>query len=357
MKILSRMYLIQNLKVLVLTVVAVISLSILFEFFEVVKSAGKTGASMGRVFQYLLYVSPRYAVFALPLGVLLSSMVVLGMAVRKRELTAIRSLGASVRRVSLVFVAMGLVWSVFTYLLSEYVIPETSRKAVHIRTVEIMKKKSRLSYMREKLWLRMSSGGIAEIDVISGNRLRGISIYEFEKGMKRRIEASVGEWKNGRWVLQDVRVLSFKDGSMTEEFVDLYEAPDIPAPQVLGEEQRQPDEMNFTELRTYARSLEKAGIRADQYRVTLYSKMSFPLVCLAMALLGTGLAIREQTGGARFRVIALCTAVIVAYWGLHMLTLSLGYVGRLPPLASAWLTPLGFLAGGIFVFVRSERIG
>ncbi len=356
MTILTRMYLRQSLNVLALTVCAVLSLSLLFEFFEVVKSASKTDASMGLVVRYLAYAAPRYAVFAIPLGVLLSTMIVLGMSARKQELTAVRSLGGSLRRMSLVFVAMGFFWTGVTYLLSEYIIPEASKKAVHILTVEIEKKETQGSYLRDKHWLRMRNGGLAEIDVMSGDEIRGVSLYEFKSGMEKRIEASGGQWKENRWVLTDVEIFTFRDGAMTTERSDTLEVYILPAPRLLREEQRKPDEMTFRELRTYARNLERAGIRADRYRVTLQSKTAFPLVCVAMGLLGAGLALRERSGGSRFRMIALCTTVIVAYWGLNMLMLSLGYVGRIPPVASAWLTPVVFLGGGSFVFLRAERI-
>ena len=356
MKILSRMYLRQSLNVLALTVCAVLSLSLLFEFFEVVKSASKTDASMGLVIQYLAYAAPRYAVFAIPLGVLLSTMIVLGISARKQELTAVCSLGASLRRMSIVFIVMGFFWTGVTYLLSEYIIPEASKKAVRILTVEIEKKEAQGSYLRDKHWLRMKNGGLAEIDVMSGDEIRGVSLYEFKSGMEKRIEATGGHWEGNRWVLRDVQILAFRDGGMTTERADTLDVFVLPAPRLLREEQRKPDEMTFGELRTYARNLERAGIRADRYRVTLHSKTSFPLVCIAMALLGTGLALRERSGGSRFRMIGLCTAVIVAYWGLNMLMLSLGYVGRIPPVASAWLTPLAFLGGGSFLFLRAERI-
>ena len=311
---------------------------------------------MAPVFQYLAYTSPRYAVFAIPLGVLLSTMIVLGLSARKQELTAVRSLGASVRKVSLIFIGLGFFWSGVTYLLSEYVIPEASKKAVHILNVAIEKKEAQGSYLREKHWLRLGHGGLAEIDVMSGDEIRGVSLYEFDSGMTKRIEAAGGRWEGNRWILRNPKVFTFSDGAVTMEQTDTYEVFALPPPRVLREEQRKPDEMTFRELRTYARNLEKAGIRADRYRVTLYSKTSFPFVCIAMSLLGAGLAIRERAGGARFRVIAACTAVIVAYWGLNMLMLSLGYVGRIPPLISAWLTPLAFLVGGFFVYLRSERI-
>lgn len=350
----NRMFLTQVLKVFALSGGGMISIMLLFEYFDLARSVGSRSPSFGVIFSYLLWTAPKYAAYALPLAVLVSTLVVLGMAAKDRELVALRAIGGSLRRATGIFVLLGLFWSVFSFFVAEIVVPRTSREADRIRDVEIMGRPSKVSFAAGRLWTRLDSGEIVTATALSGDEMKEISVFHFENGLTRRVEAREAVWTDPVWELRDVRIYEFGGERVRALEKSRYLLAELAGPKQLSREKRDPEDLSFYELRAYARNLARAGFRADKYWVNLYGKISQPMVCLAMALVGAALAVRQKRGGAMLAV-GYAVGLIVLYWALHMLLISLGYSGRMAPLPAAWGAPGAFLAIGGWLFLRAEE--
>jgi len=350
----NRMFLLQLLKVFALSGGGMISIMLLFEYFDVARSTGAASPSFGVLLRYLLWSAPKYATYALPLAVLVSTLVVLGMAAKDRELVAIRAVGGSLRRTTGIFVLLGLFWSVFSFFVAEIVVPRTSREAAHIREVQIMGNPSKVAFSEGRLWTRLESGEILTATALADNTMKGISIFRLQEGLVRRMEVDEAVWKKPVWELTGVRMYDFDDGKIRATTKPRHLLAELAGPEQLNREKRDPEELSFYELRKYAENLSRAGFRADKYLVNLYGKASQPLLCLAMALVGAALAVRQKRGGA-MRAVGYAVGLIVLYWALHMLLISLGYSGRVPPVPAAWGAPGIFLALGGWLFWRAEE--
>ncbi len=324
MSILSLMFLREALKVFALTTGGMLSIFLLIEFFEVLEFAEGHGTSVLLIFKYLFFTMPRYLLFALPLSVLLSTLLVLGVASKARELVAIQALGGSLRRVTLVFILLGAFWSGMSFLLAEMIAPAATAVARHVRNVEIGGKDSPVAFNRQRMWMRTDSGTLVKINIFSDNMIKGVSVFEFSNGLKRRLEAENGVWDGNAWEFHDIRIYKFNRGSSSVFYKKNLRYEGLAGPTTLGEEERKPEEMTYSELSAYSRQLQKAGFRANKHLVNLYGKLSFPLVCLSMSLIGTALALRQKKGGGMMSV-GLAVGVTIVYWALHMLMISLGY--------------------------------
>ncbi len=351
---LSLMFLKQALKVFGLTIGGMLSIFLLIEFFEVLKFAEGHGAPLLLIFKYLFFTLPRYLVFAFPLGVLLSTMVVLGVASKARELVAVQALGGSLRRATAVFILLGAFWAGTSFLFAEKIAPAATAMARHVRNAEIGGKDTEVAFNRQRMWMRSKNGAIVKINIFSGNTIKGLSVFEFNKGLKRRLEAEEAVWGGKVWILHNVRIYEFDRGSSWVTNKDVIEYEGLAKPATLGEEERTPEEMTYPELHAYTKRLQRAGFRAEKHLVNLYGKISFPLVCLSMALIGTALALRQKKGGG-MRSVGMAVGVTVVYWALHMLMLSLGYSARVSPVVSAWFGPTLFLALGGVLYFRAEK--
>lgn len=353
MRTIYEMFIRQSLKVFALTAGGMLSILILFEYFDVSRAMGAESPPTLLVLKYLAFTAPKYLVFSLPLAVLVSTLVVLGMSSRNLELVAIRALGGSLRRAAWIFVLLGALWSVISFLLSEMIAPAATRSAADILEVEIRNQARNVSFAEGRLWMRLEDGAILKAEAFSGTTLKEISVLYIRGGIERRIEAQEGNWNGSAWVLKGVRKHEFKDGALSSTQLDEMIFAGLGRPDVLAREKRDPEEMTYRELSAYARHLQHAGFVADRYLVNLYGKFSYPAICLAMALLGSALAIRQRSGGI-MKAVGFSVGVLVAYWALHMLLISLGYASRIPPLAAAWGAPLVFLLLGGYLFIRAE---
>jgi len=353
MQTLNRMFLGQYLRVFGLAAGGMLSLMLLFDYFDLAREASARSPAPGALLRYLAWSAPKYAVYAVPLAVLVSTLVVLGIAGRNRELVAIRSLGGSLRRATRIFVLLGLFWSVFSFFLSEVLVPLASHHADRVREVEILGRTPKTAFSGGRLWTRLDSGAILSAAALSGNRMLGVSVFEFDRGLRRRIEAAEARFDGGGWRLEEVRIYRFDGKGVRVRRRGEYLLPSLESPEELGRARVDPEEMPFDELRRYARNLERAGFPADKYRVSLHGKLAQPLVCLAMAVLGSALSIRRSRGGALL-AMAYAVALVVLYWAVQMMLISLGYSGRLSPAPAAWGAPLLFLGLGVWLFVRAE---
>lgn len=87
--------------------------------------------------------------------------------------------------------------------------------------------------------------------------------------------------------------------------------------------------------------------------VQLYSKLSFPLVHLIMALVAIPLALQWPRGG-RVIGVALAIALSMSYWLVNSLAISLAKADVLPPLLAAWTGNITFAGLGLSLFLRAR---
>jgi lipopolysaccharide export system permease protein len=110
------------------------------------------------------------------------------------------------------------------------------------------------------------------------------------------------------------------------------------------------DEMSFGELKAYIDRIETEGYDAVSYRVDLYAKVSFPLVCLIMGAVGVGIAANPKTGRNLPGALAIGIGAAFMYWILHSFCISLGKGEVLPPVVAAWAANFVFACfGGVMV--------
>ncbi len=129
---------------------------------------------------------------------------------------------------------------------------------------------------------------------------------------------------------------------------------ELEEPEIFREEMKKPAEMNFIELHAYYKRLEKAGFRNNRYVVELYGKLAHPLVNFVMIIFGIALALNSRWGGG-IRAAGLGLIVIVSYWMIFSVSLSLGNTGTLPPELAPWFSPAVFCIAGCYMFVKIKE--
>jgi lipopolysaccharide export system permease protein len=113
--------------------------------------------------------------------------------------------------------------------------------------------------------------------------------------------------------------------------------------------------MSFREMREYIASRYRREYDADEYAVDLYSKISFPVVHVVMALFAIPCALAWGPRSGPALGIGIAIGVSLSYWVIHALALSLGKAGLLPPILAAWTANIIFTGLGTagFLSVRT----
>ncbi len=358
MRILIRYYLKEFLK---LFAIICLGLSLTFSLMELINRINDfipNKPSVGTLLLYALLNLPQFLLYLMPMAALTSGLFVFGQASRRKETTALKSSGGSLKALLMPFVLAGLLLSIAGFLLGEFVVPDCTMKARSLRDT-LSKTENLLTFKEGTVWLR-AKNAIVKIDLFLPGKevIKGVSILRMENdALAERIEADSAEWKpvwkmqdrerGGIWYLRNVTDYKIQDGSILrypELQTDLIDSPDI-----FRESMQKPEEMNVRELFSYTKRLRNAGFRNTKLIVDIHSRISYPLINVIMLVLGISLAARGEMGSGLITA-AIGIFISLIYWIGHTASLSLGYTGILPAFIAAWFMPTLFAAITIALF-------
>jgi lipopolysaccharide export system permease protein len=91
-----------------------------------------------------------------------------------------------------------------------------------------------------------------------------------------------------------------------------------------------------------------------KYLVQLYSKLSFPLVHVIMALVAIPFALASPRSGGRAVGIGVAIIIAVGYWVVHSVALALAQADLLPPALAAWTANIVFAGIGAALYLSAQ---
>ncbi len=112
-------------------------------------------------------------------------------------------------------------------------------------------------------------------------------------------------------------------------------------------------EMSNRQLLERARTGTKA--QANWSWVELHRRLALPTSCLVLALVGIPLGLSAHKGGKSTGFV-LTVLLVFVYYFLSLSGVSLGRQGQLPPGISMWMANAVFLAGGLLLYWRVNRM-
>ncbi len=146
-------------------------------------------------------------------------------------------------------------------------------------------------------------------------------------------------------------------GPKNQITADPFAARLIPMPENIEDfiqVQNAPDTMSFLELRAYVTKLRESGRRVNRYLVQLYSKLSFPLVHVIMALVAIPFALVSPRSGGRAMGIGVAIVIAVGYWVVHSVAIAFAQADLLPAALAAWTANIVFAGIGTAFFLSAR---
>ena len=347
-------YLLKELLLLFLLSLAV------FTFILVISSLGRLadqvinkGVGLTDIVLLMLFSSPKFLTFTLPMAFLLSSVVTLGRLSSENEILALKASGVNLRSLFVPVAIFGLAVFLAGFLNSSLLLSKSSQ-AFHDTLVNIVKKGFSIED-KEGIFNDTIKGVVIYIDKIDTKKknLTGIVISDDRnEGVRQTITAEKGavnvdttsldvsfRLRNGslqRWEKPSdtYQNISFKDYIFSLNLASL-----LPK-----EWRKRPYEMDIGELRK-ARSLAKPEARYD-FTVEIFKKFSIPFSIVAFALLTVPLGIRRKSEG-KFSGVVYSLLIFISYYMLSAVFENVGRSFLLPPLLICFLPNLIFSATGV----------
>jgi len=357
MKIITRYLLKEFFTLFFISLLAFLIIYLVIDFFGRIDKFLEAGVPLGVTLSYFIYQTPFVLQQMVPIAVLISVMLMLGIMNKHNEILALKNSGLSLFNLSYPLIVASLIIGVGSFFLSESFVPLSSAKAKSIWNMRVEKTSSQGAYTLSHLWYR-GENSIYQIRIYNGRKktIEGLSIFLFDKdfALRKRIDAKKALWSEEGWLLNDGLVQEIQaDGSrrsmkFASQLLHLPETPDN-----FERAMKSLEEMSFWQLWDYTKKIRQEGYDSTRSEVELNTKMAFPFISLVLTLVGIPLAFKKRKGGIPLSV-TIAIGISFLYLFAFGLSRSLALSGVLPPLLGAWLANLLFSLFGIYLMLRAD---
>jgi lipopolysaccharide export system permease protein len=285
-------------------------------------------------------------------------MLTFALLTRSRETMAIRTSGLDILRLTRPVLLLAAAAGVMLLVLHLYLLPWSQATLNLFWETQVQKKPPRSLINLEHFWYK---GDRAIYNILlyrkAEQTLEGVKIFRFDDQFRlvQVVAARRAVWREGRWRLYQGIVQNFDHPGedRMENFVEMDLAV-TETPEDFGGLERKIPEMNVEELLRFVNRLERDGYKSTPYRLEVQNRFSMALAPLVLAILGVGLALRQEKVFIP-GIVAVGLAIMFAYWLLLGFSTSLGQAGRWPILWAAWLPHLFFGTAAVLLLRRATR--
>jgi lipopolysaccharide export system permease protein len=294
----------------VFTAVAFLSLFFFIDFVDELENIGKQGYQAWHAAVISLMALPGHLYELAPIAVLIGSIYALARMAQSSQYTILRTGGLGPARALSLLAALGLVFSLVTWVVGDYLAPATERAGVLLQA----KFRGGLTFGRAGAWLkdhRMTPQGERSYSVQVGSattagELKGVRIFEFDGDgrLLTRIRAESARIDDGyAWRLSGVTLTDWKgsldDGTpaVREERLATLDWPSTLTADVVAAAVLPIETMSTIELFRYTRHLAANEQSGQRYEIEFWKKALYPLACLVMVALALPFAYLQVRGG------------------------------------------------------------
>jgi LPS export ABC transporter permease LptF/LPS export ABC transporter permease LptG len=353
----------QYLRILAMTTVGMLGLFYISTFIDMSDKVFKGQASLGMVGEFLFWSTPEFLSYVIALSVLLSSLVTIGLLTKNSELIVMRACGISIYRTALPMVAFALAASAFLFGMEERIMATSNQRADRLKHVIRTGSPQTFDVLNRK-WIVGNDGTVYHYQYYDPNNreLHSMAVFNFDQQthtLKSRMfvqkatydpdrEANVEQPK---WLMSSGWKRNFDPKTQVASFEKFantgarFEAADY-----FVTEAREPELMNFGQLRNYIIELKASGYNVLDHEVGLHRKIAFPFVTLVMTLIAVPFAVTTGRRGAMYG-IGVGIVLALVYWTMISIFAAFGQGGLIDPMLAAWAPNLIFGAAAVYLLL------
>ena len=341
--------------------------------FELVRRVAESGLPLLAAVNVLLLRLPSFLVLSFPMATLMATLLAYSRLSGSSELTALRSVGVSTRRMVLPALALALVMSLMTFVFNDAIVPRANLAATN-SLERALGRAIATEQSDNALYSRF--GDVELSDGTIEHRLSHIFYArKFVKGVMKEVTlldfsrpdyrqvltAKEGRWNEDKamWEFIDGRTtnIDIATGSTTSAVFDRYFYPFTRDPIEVAQLPTDASTMTVGQALRAERLLLEANNtkEARRLRVRIQEKFAFPAICLVFGLIGSSLGVRPNSRTSRSQGFGISVLLIFGYYLMSFIFSSLGVTGTLTPFLAAWLPVLIGLAGGLWLLRQASR--
>lgn len=315
----------------------------------------RAGVPLDMAFEIIGLHLPEIIVLTIPIGVLLGTLLVFNRLSGDSEIIALRTSGISFYRIMIAPLLFGLITSVASFGINEYVVPIANRTSKKLEFLALYKQKlpegtANFTYMERGKDLALSR--VYYIGLADKTSINNVIILDFTRDkLVQIISAAHGMWNHGEWILQKGRTYVLAGDSDITRILK-FDSLTIPgvknAQDAIDIQKVAPKDMSIVELANYLEVMKKSNVVHRDLLLRFYQKFSQPLACLIVALAGAPLGLLARRSRSNLGLI-YSAVVVFLYYVLQSSSGALGDSGRLDPMVAAWLPNMVIGALGVII--------
>ena len=316
--------------------------------------------------KFIVLLMPSFLMFTIPMSLLVAILIGLGRLSGDNEITVMKASGISLYQLSQPIAVAAVIAFISTSIITLFLVPQ-SNYATKIHLYNVSKQKASIG-IREKVFIDYFKGLLlyAEKIPLDGAFMEGVLIAD-----TRLTDEPNTIIAKKAYLISDPKELTvtlrLENGSTHTVDPDLqnYRKMDFAVYDVnldIGSslfdekklKEKSSGEMTVLELRE---RLGKSGLEKQHLRevaIELNKKLSMPMSCLILGLLGVPLGIRTQRS-AKSWSISIAFALVVLYYMLQLGGEALVQTGQVTPLIGTWVPNLVFGLAGVILFSMTAK--
>ena len=331
------------------TLLAIFSL---VEFLDDLSDVGKGSYTTGLAIKYMLLTTPNRIFILFPVAGVIGSLVGLGSLAAHRELVVIRASGISSLRIAAAAMKAAALLVVASVLVGEVVSPYTEQIAQRLRTTALSDNSA--FETASGFWVRDGNTFINVGQVLPGNQMKDLYIYEFDDQHRLRVAtfADRGIYDEGEWTLEGIRQSVIgKDGVIGRNIVEADWQSEF-EPELAAVVSVRLASLSIPGLMRYIDYLHSNGLETAPYELALSRKLIHPFSTAVMIFIALPLVLgRLGSVGIGQRIFA-GIVIAVSFLLVEQLAGHMGLTFCLNPVVAACVPTLLFFALAVWMFRR-----
>jgi lipopolysaccharide export system permease protein len=269
----------------------------------------------------------------MPIGVLIGSVFVLSRLAAGSEFTILRTSGLGPWKALRHILGLGLLFSVATFVVGDYIAPAADRQAqlLRARFFNAITLGQTGAWLREKTDYSQFSVNVGGLN--ADTSLQGVRIFEMDNQgrMVSITQASSARIIEGGWDLKAVGRTEFLDIDGQRSKANRTSAAELRWPTQISLDMvstalLKPERMSTLDLYRYIQHLDRNGQESQRYEIQFWRKVFYPLSCVVMVILALPFAYFHFRRGSVTGFVFLGVMIGISFVLLNNM---FGYIGNL----------------------------
>jgi lipopolysaccharide export system permease protein len=334
------------------------------KIFKLVELIVGRGANPVHILKLLMFISPSFLIFTIPMGVLVGTLLTFGRLSADSEITAFKASGVSLYQLFFPIAIFSIGAYLITTFLVLYGLPWGNRGFTSTLFMILQNKAS--IEIKERVFNDAFDGLVVYVDRVptQGEKMEGILIYdEREKTSVNTIFAREGflihnpESKDIilRLIQGDIHRFDPKTNVYQKIGFEAYDLRLELAKVLVAIGRKLKDrEMAVNEINNKIRLKKRIGEDTTSLQVEIHKRYAFPFACLILALIGVPLGVQPQRSG-RSHGFVLSILILLAYYVSLSFSEVIALRKEISPFLGGWMPNFLFGGFGLYLLIKTAK--